>query len=547
MIFGRPTLLWDDERTVEEYYQDLGYGEVHTLDVSDYQGANIIHDLNDANLPEHLIGQYDAVSFGGTAEHVFNVGNVLCTAAKLLKIGGTVDCSAPVNNWIDHGFYQISPTLKFDFFYQNGFELGESRATICMPGQNPMRRFVPVYPGEAQSLNFVGARILHALEATKLAASTCDLAPLQSVYLKKHDGKTPLWRFRASEPFDLLDGERLSPPMRRFNMPNHEVTARSGSYAFPFRNELFPPSLPGRPFKSKALVYEDGRLLDWIVGSVAMVAERPGSFGHFGAYIHFTASDGSDPRSNGRAYQVAFPHKFDGLSPYPGGAEAKFGASPARSFVSSVPRENLRSIQQGTMRFSWRGTMCNKNPFDFALYPMLIWEQKPATIIEIGSKFGGSALWLDDLCIRFGLQTKILCIDVDIQRIKVNRKNISIHEGDGRDLGATLTDEVVAGLPHPWLVIEDADHHYLTTKAVMDFMAKRMVAGDYLIIEDGISVSFGTDSRPEFDGGPSRAVGEFTSAQPGVFELETRFCDFFGYNVTWNPNGYLRKTDKAAR
>ena len=38
-----------------------------------------------------------------------------------------------------------------------------------------------------------------------------------------------------------------------------------------------------------------------------MVAERHGSFTHFGRRVHLTASDGSDPRTNGRSYEVAFP------------------------------------------------------------------------------------------------------------------------------------------------------------------------------------------------------------------------------------------------
>ena len=217
----------------------------------------------------------------------------------------------------------------------------------------------------------------------------------------------------------------------------------------------------------------------------------------------------------------------------------KSNTDQQRSFLSSIPRANLSGIQSGTMRYTWRGVMCNKNPFDFALYPMLLWETRPGTIIEIGSKFGGSALWLDDICIRFGFKTKIVCIDVDIERPKVRRPNISFHKGDGRDLGATLTQKLMASMPRPWMLIEDADHHYLTTKAVLQFMAPHMHAGEYLLVEDGICDSFGNQDR--YDGGPNRAVTEFLAEQPGVFEVDTRWCDFFGFNVTWNPNGYLRR------
>lgn len=62
---------------------------------------------------------------------------------------------------------------------------------------------------------------------------------------------------------------------------------------------------------------------------------------------------------------------------------------PLPSPISAVPRPNLRTIQTGTLRYTWRGVVCSKNPFDLALYPILLWKEKPATIIEIGSKEGG--------------------------------------------------------------------------------------------------------------------------------------------------------------
>ncbi len=58
---------------------------------------------------------------------------------------------------------------------------------------------------------------------------------------------------------------------------------------------------------------ENGKPLDWIVADKAMVEERDGSFCHFGAFVRFTSSDGTDPRTNGRVYEVAIPKAFNGL------------------------------------------------------------------------------------------------------------------------------------------------------------------------------------------------------------------------------------------
>ena len=71
------------------------------------------------------------------------------------------------------------------------------------------------------------------------------------------------------------------------------------------------------------------------------------------------------------------------------------------------------------MRYTWRGVLCNKNPFDMALYPMLLWERKPRTIIEIGSKEGGSAIWLADICARFGIDVRIVSVDIDQPRMEL--------------------------------------------------------------------------------------------------------------------------------
>jgi cephalosporin hydroxylase len=42
------------------------------------------------------------------------------------------------------------------------------------------------------------------------------------------------------------------------------------------------------------------------------------------------------------------------------------------------------------------------------------------------------------------------------------------------------------------------------------------------------------------DGGPAKSIAEFLSRHDD-FEIDARYCDQYGQNVTGNPNGYLRK------
>ena len=68
-----------------------------------------------------------------------------------------------------------------------------------------------------------------------------------------------------------------------------------------------------------------------------------------------------------------------------------------RNKPSALQLPLLDSIQNGTRAYMYKSTPCLKSPFDLALYQMLVWTEKPRTIIEIGSNAGGSALWLADL------------------------------------------------------------------------------------------------------------------------------------------------------
>lgn len=95
-----------------------------TLDVSDYEQADHIHDLNQP-APDHLIGRFGTIIDGGTLEHVFDVPQTLRNMKAMLRPGGRIIHINPMNNWSEHGFYQLSPTLYHDFYATNGFRMIE--------------------------------------------------------------------------------------------------------------------------------------------------------------------------------------------------------------------------------------------------------------------------------------------------------------------------------------------------------------------------------------------------------------------------------------
>ena len=99
----------------------LGFESVSSIDFCPAESPSYVMDLN-RPLPSDLYGRFNLVYDGGTSEHCFCTSEVLSNAVRLTKLGGRVMHHVPLNNWVDHGFYQFSPTLLFDFYEANGFD-----------------------------------------------------------------------------------------------------------------------------------------------------------------------------------------------------------------------------------------------------------------------------------------------------------------------------------------------------------------------------------------------------------------------------------------
>jgi hypothetical protein len=96
----------------------LGAKELSSTDVSSYQGSEIICDLNE-DIPDSRYNLYDIVFDGGTLEHLSNFPQALKNIFSILKDGGIYYFEVPCNNWIDHGFFQFSPTFFEDLCIDN--------------------------------------------------------------------------------------------------------------------------------------------------------------------------------------------------------------------------------------------------------------------------------------------------------------------------------------------------------------------------------------------------------------------------------------------
>lgn len=99
-------------------FKAYGIEDIVSLDYSDYEGADILFDLND-ELPVELCGKYELVLNGGTLEHIYDIARAMDNMNKLVKEGGSIIHISPCAGWVNHGFYSISPTFFQDYYALN--------------------------------------------------------------------------------------------------------------------------------------------------------------------------------------------------------------------------------------------------------------------------------------------------------------------------------------------------------------------------------------------------------------------------------------------
>lgn len=212
-----------------------------------------------------------------------------------------------------------------------------------------------------------------------------------------------------------------------------------------------------------------------------------------------------------------------------------------RKCDTDIPTATLDTIQSGVMRSAYRGVPFFKSPFDIGLYLQLMSRLRPATVIEIGCKFGGSALWFADMLSAQGMdQCSVVSIDIK-PLADFTDPRIRILTGDAADLGAVLTPELLSTCARPWLVIEDSSHFYEHTAAALAFFDDHLEPGDYIVVEDGIVGSLSDPHYATYQNGPSRALADFLDRRGDRYEIDTDLCDFYGRNATYNPNGWLKR------
>lgn len=160
----------------------MGASTVRALDYSDYEGAQVLHDLNQP-LPTNLESCCDTLFDSGSLEHVFNVPVALDCYSKLIRPGGCMVLDMPANGCCGHGFYQFSPELFYQYF--NGRQGFQVQAVFAVEDE-PMGKWyrVPSPTSVGGRVYLYGDKPLHIYVIVKRLESSLGeaLAPIQVDY-----------------------------------------------------------------------------------------------------------------------------------------------------------------------------------------------------------------------------------------------------------------------------------------------------------------------------------------------------------------------------
>jgi cephalosporin hydroxylase len=202
----------------------------------------------------------------------------------------------------------------------------------------------------------------------------------------------------------------------------------------------------------------------------------------------------------------------------------------------NMPLRQLLPLMQERIVHATRyfGVQTLKNPLDFWVYQELITDLRPDVIVEVGNRFGGSALALAHMCDLMG-KGRVIGLDVDHQEMSpVTRahKRITLIEGDA--CGSFPKVREMIGQDEQVLVIEDSSHTYENTLNVLNTFSPLVKPGGYFIVEDSIC-HHGLAVGP--DPGPFEAIEAFIAAGNDFIIDRSREA----FLISWNPKGFLKR------
>jgi len=188
----------------------------------------------------------------------------------------------------------------------------------------------------------------------------------------------------------------------------------------------------------------------------------------------------------------------------------------------------------------WMGIPTRKMVTDIWVYHEIIFETKPDLIIEIGSFYGGSTLFLAQMQGIIG-NGEVLSIDTSHDYFIAEHPRIQKITGDCSD--PKVLDSVRRLVENKKvMVIHDGDHTAAAVERDIQLYADFVSPSLYLIIEDGavdlLSPKHSKLGNAYPKGGPLSASTRVYEIMKDSFDIDMRRERFI---ITTNPRGYWRR------
>jgi SAM-dependent methyltransferase len=104
-------------------YGVFGYEKYRSIDLGDARASWRC----DLNYPIDISDRFDAIVNFGTGEHIFDIAQVFRSIHVLLNVGGVQLHVMPAVGDVNHGFYNIHPTIYFDVAKANDYIVEDIR------------------------------------------------------------------------------------------------------------------------------------------------------------------------------------------------------------------------------------------------------------------------------------------------------------------------------------------------------------------------------------------------------------------------------------
>lgn len=145
---------------------------------------------------------------------------------------------------------------------------------------------------------------------------------------------------------------------------------------------------------------------------------------------------------------------------------------------------------------------------------------------------------------------RVYSFDIDLTLIddvvkKHQPENLKFFYCDCNALEKTFTPDFMAKICHPMVLIDDV---HVNTPGILNYFHQFLKSGDYVIVEDtnpkipNSMIYYDDDSKYHLLG--TRKLDDiknFLKKNDSDYAVDSFYCDFYGYNCTWNWNGWIRR------